>query len=222
MRTPPIAAAACAALLVLSACGSDGDDPAGSDDSAGTADEATDLDESSDGDDSGEADVDADGGAEADGDAATESDCPATSGSFESADGATLSPTSALAARILGGEAYTIYLADRPLAPDEVSFVAGPTAEADEVIVTMAITTFNAEGPVEPVVAGETVEYTPDFGVRTFVVTADVGGTLLGDSTDGEGTTVVSQVDGRFCAEVTYSDGQKSLTAVIDAEIVDI
>ena len=207
MRNRSLFATFFVALLFLSACGSDADDTTASDDldAAEVVSEA-----------------EAEAVEEDDEAAAAASTCPATTGSFETVDGASLAPTNALAARLLEGQAYTIYLTDRPISADEVSFVSGPTAEVGEVIVTMAITTFNADGPVDPVVAGESIEYTPDFGVRTFVVTADVGGTLLGDSTDGQGTLMVSQVDGRLCGEVTYSDGQKSLTAVIDAEITDI
>ncbi|MEM9465028.1 MAG: hypothetical protein AAGA90_06630 [Actinomycetota bacterium] len=66
------------------------------------------------------------------------------------------------------------------------------------------------------------VEYTSDFGVRTFVVTADVGGTFLGDSTDASGTITVTSIGSSICGEVTYTDGEKSLTAVFDAPIVDV
>lgn len=171
-----------------------------------------------------EAAVDDSASEEGDTDAATPApDCDATSGLFTTADGATtLNPTSALAARILEGQAYTIYLADRPLAADEVSFINAPAAGAGETIVTVALTTFNAEEPPLPVVAGEVVEYTPDFGVRTFVVTADIAGELLGNSTDASGTLTVTEVDGRFCAVVSYEDAEKSIEVVIDAEIVDI
>lgn len=200
-------AAVVAMVLFGAACGG-GDD---AEESADVAETAV--------DDSASEDDDGDAGA----DAAPAADCDATSGVFTTADGSTtLNPTSALAARILDGQAYTIYLADRPLAADEVSFINAPAAGAGETIVTVALTTFNAEEPPPPVVAGEVVEYTPDFGVRTFVVTADIGGELLGNSTDASGTMTVTEVDGRFCAVVSYTDTEKSVEVVIDAEIVDI
>ncbi len=191
------------------ACGGDGDDTASTDD---TGDATSDADATADTDEADEAAAEP-----------AEPDCAPTSGTFESIDGAvTLTATDAIAGRILDGQAYSIYLADRALSEDELGIISVPEPGAGEVVVALAITTFNAEGPEDPVVAGEVVEYTSDFGVRTFVVTADLGDDILGNSTEASGTVTITSVGSSICGEVTYQDNEKTLTAVFAAPVKDV
>ncbi len=213
-----------AATLLLAACGgSDGDET--SDTSSGDSDTSSDAAETPDeaADDNGDAADDADtandGG---DAGAAGGSDCEPTSGSFESVDGAvSTSIGGAAAVSLEGGAAYTVYLAAQDLSPDDIGSFSGPDATADAPVIALPITIFNAEGELQPIEAGVSIPYTPDFGVLTFRVTADLGDEFLGNNVDAEGTVTITNVDGNLCGTVDYSDGEKSLTATFDAPTKD-
>ena len=196
-RTHRAAVAALLGLaLVATACG---DDEA-ADDTTGTSTEAAPEDRDAEGDDGADA------------------DCPDTAVTYENLEtGESVDVVASAAASLVDGAAYTIYLADYDISVDSFSSLSAPEIPDDGNLLSVAVTIFNAEEEPAPLEAGTTVEYTDDFGVLTFRVTQQAGEELFGTNTDAEGQISLTAVGDVVCAEVDYTDAQKTLSGTIRA-----
>lgn len=186
-----------AVTLTVAACG--GDDDGGDAADGGTGD-GTDTEQ-----------VDADDGAgECEGNTAS-GDAPY--GSFDA--------THAVAISLADGSAYTVYLTDFELRPDDVSLFSGPEIPDDGKLFTVAVTVFNSEDPeaLDPLAAGQEVGIAEEFGELTFVATAQDPEDRYGNSMEAEGSVTITSVGDRFCGEVTYTDPEKSLSGTFDAPV---
>lgn len=201
-------AVAIGAVMLTQACG--GDDDGASEPAAGS-DQAVD------------AMVDEDGPADdiEGGSATTEGSCAGLSVNGTSPGNDAFTATSAAAVSLEGGRAYTMYLADFDLSVDDISMFSTPTVPEGGTMFTVAVTVFNAPDveAFDPLSPGVVIEYTSEFEVLTFVVTARDGDEIHGRSTGAEGTLEVTGTGGTFCGTVTYTDGEKTLTGTFESPV---
>lgn len=135
---------------------------------------------------------------------------------------------SAKAVRLADGAAYTIYLADFPISDDDISAFSQPEVPDDGAMVTLFLTTFNAPADPQIITAGTTIDYTPDFGVLTFRVVAQVGTEQFGSLHTAQGTVTVDEAGDYICGTVEYTDSasedlsdvQNRLKGQFSAEVV--
>lgn len=82
-------------------------------------------------------------------------------------------------------------------------------------------TVLNAKDPakVALVAVGDHVEWTDEFGVRTFLVTAEGSGEQYQSNMGGKGTLDVTAVGKRFCGTVEYSDDEKQVSGTFAADV---
>ncbi|MFP3907598.1 MAG: hypothetical protein ACLFWR_11255 [Acidimicrobiales bacterium] len=197
-----------ALALTVTACGDDGgDDAVGGGDGDGIDTEQVDAD--TDSDDAEQVDAGAGAG-----------ECAGNSASGEAPHG-DFATTHAVAISLADGSAYTVYLSDFELRPDDVSQFSGPEIPDDGRLFTVAVTVFNAEDPeaLEPLTAGQEVGIAEEFGELTFVVTAQDAEGQYGNNMEAEGTVTITSVGDRFCGEITYADTEKSLSGTFDAPV---
>lgn len=191
------AAATVGLVLVLAGCGDDGDD--------GDARASGDPTDTTAGDDG----------------AASCADTDLTL--TNRATGTTFDASSTAAVSLEGGAAYTAYAADFDLSLDDISLFSNPEVPADGNLATIAVTVFNAEEELAPLEAGQVVDHdTSEFGILTFVVTANAGEELYGNNLGGEGELTITAVGDRFCAEIDYRDDEKELTGALSAPVKDL
>lgn len=206
-----------ALLLAVAACGDDDTDVA---DEAATGNDTTDADttdasttdsadaETGTGDDAGAGDAD-DGPDPA---------CPAAPFEFElqladafgDAPEVPLGPftfTDAVAVQVdEAGGAFTVYLADHDLDPADFRGFYEPAVGADQTLLTVFVTAFNATEPLEPLAAGDVVEGTGEFGVLTFNLIGQRGEDTYATGTSN-GTLEILAVDDRYlCATIDFFD----------------
>lgn len=188
------------ALLTSACSGDDKDDSGGGDNQQAASDTtaASGTDDTSGGDDSS-------------------GDCAATEVTFTGAGTEGFEPVATLAASLVEGAAYTVYLADFEMDEADLSMFSAPTPAEGETLVTVAVTVFNAEEDPAPIEVGTEIPYTDEFGVLTFRVTSQTGETLAGNNTDATGSLTVTAVGDTFCAEIDYTDGEKSIKGTIQA-----
>ncbi len=146
--------------------------------------------------------------------------CGTTDATFENATtGASFAPTSAAAVSLEGGAAYTVYLGDFDIDVDALSFISTPEPGVGEHMVTVAITTFNAEGTPEIPAVGRTIEYQDEFGELTFIVTANEGAEYFGNNSGAGGTVSITAVGDSLCFDIEYSDAEKSFNGTVAAPV---
>jgi hypothetical protein len=150
----------------------------------------------------------------------TQGSCDGTSASGESPGNDSFSGTSAVAISLEGGKAYTVYIADWDLQPDDVSVFGSPEIPDDNTLFTVAVTAFNADvDALDPLEPGQVIEYTSEWEVLTFVVTATDADGTHGMSTNAEGTVTITGTGDSFCGSVTYTDDQKTISGTFEAPV---
>jgi hypothetical protein len=162
-----------------------------------------------------------DAAADGEGAGGTSGSCDGTSATGSSPGNGSFSGTGAAAVSLEGGKAYTVHIGDFELSADDVSAFGTPTIPEGGTMFTVAVTVFNAEdvAALEPIAAGQVIDYTPEWGELTFVVTATDEGGTHGMSSNAEGTVTVTAVGDMFCGSVTYTDDQKSLSGTFEASV---
>lgn len=207
-RFPRAIVALALALLVAAGCGDDRDADTGLGDVLDGA--SGDV----DGEDEGAGDEGVGGGGAGGG-----GDCGPTDVEITTPEG-TIDVTSTAAVSLEDGAAYTAYLADFELEPEAITMFSSPEVPVDAAMLTLSVTVFNAEEPVEPIEAGTEVRYEgSNFGVLTFVVMVNHGDELYGTAIDAEGTLTVTAVGECFGAEVDYADEEKTVTGTVNAAV---
>lgn len=105
------------------------------------------------------------------------------------------------------GGAFTIYLADHDLDPDDFEgYFDEPTPGPDQTIVTAYITSFNATAPLPALEAGDVVEGTAALDTLTFNVIAQRGDAMY-NSGNPRGTIEITAIDDSYlCATIDYAD----------------
>ncbi len=193
MRTRPTLALLATATLLLGACSDDGGDDAGgaADDAATTTAPAS------------------DGGGT----------CAGTDLTYSGPGTEAFDPTSTLAVEVMEDAAYTVYIGDEEIDPDSIGIVSSPEPSADGTLITLAVTTFNAEGEPPTIELGEPIAYTDEFGGLTFRITSQAGETVNGSNMNASGDLTVTSLGDTFCAEIEYTDDEKSLSGTIEAPI---
>lgn len=150
----------------------------------------------------------------------TQGSCNGTSAVGESPGSGSFSGGSAVAISLEGGKAYTVYIADWDLSPDDVSAWGTPEIPEGNTMFTVAVTAFDADADtLEPLEPGQVIEYTSEWQVLTFVVTATDDDGTHGISNNAEGTVTVTGTGDTFCGSVTYTDDQKSLSGTFEAPV---
>lgn len=203
MRLPALGfVLATPALALLAACGGDDDTPAETDGSAAVDETPAD-------------DVAADDAPAEPESAALE--CPSTiSVAGMTPAGTDFEATSAVAASLEGGVAYTLYLADFELTTDSFSMIRNPEVPADGTLWTVAVTIFNPspedQARISPIAVGREIQAGEPFGVLTFTVTVQEGETFSGARDGEEGTLTVTGVGDTFCGTIDYADDEKSIS----------
>lgn len=192
MRTRPTLALLATATILLGACSDgDGDDADAAGDDAATTTAAA-----------------SDGG---------EGTCAGTDLTYTGPGTEAFDPVSTLAVEVTDGAAYTVYIGDEEIDPGSVGIVSSPQPSADGTLVTLFVTTFNVEGEPPTVELGEPIAYSDEFRVLTFKVMSQAGETINGNNVGGSGTVTVTSLGDTFCAEVEYTDDEKSLSGTIEA-----
>jgi hypothetical protein len=209
-----------ALTLVLAACGSDSDG-----DASGGSDNGSEGETGGDAGENGAGENDGDAGGNGGG------DCAGTraTGTYPGGD---FSATSALAVPFDGGLAWTAFLADFDLDPDDLasalSSTTGGRAIPDgfvpggSVLFSVALTTpvpIEEPGPIEP---GTVDAWASGVEGLAFVVVAAAGEETFGTLFGADGTVTVTSVGDRLCGEIDYTDGEKSLTGTFEAPAIDI
>jgi hypothetical protein len=155
---------------------------------------------------------------EAEAPAVAAADCPATSITGTTPAGTAFEATSAVAANIQDGAAYTLYLSDFDLTLDSFSMIRNPEVPADGIMWTVAVTIFNAAPEdIVPIEAGRVVEADRPFGELTFTVVVQEGDQFSGASAGQQGTVTVTGVGDVLCGTIEYSDDEKSITGTFQA-----
>lgn len=198
-------------LLFLAACGG-GDDE--------TPDETPDpaVETTADPEPAPAADAAADPAPADDGVDVAGASCPSTSVTGTTPAGTAFEAVSAVAANIVEGAAYTLYIGDFELTTDSFGMISNPEVPPDGIMWTVAITIFNAEPEdIVPIEAGRVIEAGLPFGELTFTVVVQEGDAFSGAS-DGEvGTVTLTSVGETLCGTIEYTDGEKSLTGTFQA-----
>lgn len=195
MRSIALASGVLLATSVLAACGGDGGD--GGDDSPSS-------------------------GAAAEASGAAGRDC-ATSLEVTWPDSTeSVLDTSAQAAELGDGTAYTIYVGDYEIPDEGIGTDTILPPEGSELAIVF-LTAFNATTPQEEITAGTTVAYTDEYDVLTFSSILYRGETFAAQSSlDASGElTVVAVDDESICVDVDYRDAEKSVVGRIGAPVHD-
>ena len=144
--------------------------------------------------------------------------CPATSISGTTSEGTVFETTSAVAASIQDGAAYTLYLSDFDLTLDSFSTISNPEVPANGILWTVAVTIFNAAPEdVVPIEVGRVVEAGRPFGELTFTVVVQEGDQFSGARAGEQGTVTVAGVGDVLCGTIEYSDDEKSISGTFQA-----
>jgi hypothetical protein len=187
-----------AGLLVLAACSNDDGGDAASVPDEGAPEETV------DGSDSG-------------------TGCVGTDVTGTTPGGGSFAGSSATAARIVDGAAYTLYIGDFDLTPDSFSMVRNPEVPGDGTMWLIAVTIFDAaEEDIVPIEAGEVVEAGRPFGELTFTATVFEGEVFSGNSTGAAGTVSLTAVGDTLCGSIDYADDEKSVRGTFEAPTKDV
>ncbi len=158
------------------------------------------------------------GGAVDDGPAVVAAGCPATSITGATPEGTAFEASSAVAASIQDGAAYTLYLGDFDLTLVSVSVIGNPEVPAGGIMWTVAVTIFNpAPEDVPRIEVGRVVEAGRPFGELTFTVVVQEGNQFSGASAGQRGTVTVAGVGDLSCGTIEYSDDEKSISGIFQA-----
>ena len=150
--------------------------------------------------------------------AAADDACAATSITGTTPNGTAFEATSAVAANIQDGAAYTLYIGDFDLTLDSFGMISNPEVPADGIMWTVAVTIFNAAAEdIVPIEAGTVVEADRPFGELTFTVVAQEGEAFFGASAGQTGTVTVTAVGDTFCGTIEYTDDEKSIAGTFQA-----
>jgi len=208
MRLPKVGAmSACvvAALVALGACGGDGGEPSG----AGPASGST--------GDGGEGTAPT--GSSTPTDPACEgppftfalraADAVAGLEPFEAPD---LAITDTVAVKV-NDAAYTLYLADYDIDRSAIGVIEAPHPPRGKILITLAITVFNAEGEPPPIEVGDVIPAGAEFGEQTFIVIVERGDDMYSSSPAASGEVHVLGLDaGGICVAVDYQDLEDDTT----------
>jgi hypothetical protein len=150
--------------------------------------------------------------------------CDGTAARGSSPGTGSFTASSAAGVSLEGGKAYTIYLADFEVTTDDVSAFSTPTVPDGGTMFIVAVTVFNAPDvdAIEPIAAGQVIEYTSEWEVLTFVVTATDGSVTHSLSSGADGSLTVTAVGETFCGTIDYVDGEKSLSGTFEAPITSV
>lgn len=129
--------------------------------------------------------------------------------------------TSAVAASLQGGAAYTVYAGDFEVSADDVSFAATPEPPAGSAMATIAITQFNVADPAT-IEGGTTVEASTATGELVFVVTVTSDSGLAGNNAGISGSLTVDRVGDTLCLTVDYADDEKSVSGTVGAAVKEL
>lgn len=202
-------AAALIALVAALALACGGDDDDGSDDDNGDTASAT-----------------TSGSGNSSGDAAGA--CPALpyTIALKAARGATIGNddqsfrvTSSRAVSLAGGAGYTIYLANYDIPDGEVGGLAAPVPPGGKTLITVFLTTFNAQGTPAIIKTGDDIAYTNEFNKLTFRVITQVGKESFNANSAAKGSFKVTSTGDRVCGEIDYIDSATSDLSAVQNQV---
>lgn len=133
--------------------------------------------------------------------------------------GTTITLDHAEAVSIESGAAYTMYAADFPLDLGTASLATNPKPEPGGHLASLFVTVFNAEETPPPVEAGAVVPADAESGERVFLVTVASDAEQFITGSGASGTIAMNAVGDAVCADVDYSDGEKSITGTLAADV---
>jgi len=218
------------ALMALAACSDDDDEPAEAEDAAVNEAPADETPDEAPADETPEDEAVDDEAAAEDEDAAGDAPvevaaegCPATDATGTTPAGTDFQATSAVAARIEDGAAYTLYLADFDLNLDSFGLISSPEVPEGGTLWTVSVTIFNADPEdIVPIEVDTVVEPGRPFGELTYTVIVQEG-EERGTASDGQaGTLTVVGIGDVFCGTMEYADDEKSLSGGFRAPTKDI
>lgn len=118
--------------------------------------------------------------------------------------------TSARAVSLAGGAGYTIYLANYDIPEGEVGGLTAPAPPEGKTLVTIFLTTFNAQGTPAIIKTGDDIAYTTEFNKLTFRVITQVGAQAFNSNTAAQGSFKVTATGDHICGEIDYIDSATS------------
>lgn len=135
--------------------------------------------------------------------------------------------TSSRAVSLAGGAGYTIYLANYDIPAGEVGGLSAPVPPDGKTLITIFLTTFNAQGTPAIIKEGDNIAYETEFNKLTFRVITQVGAESFNSNTAAQGSFKVTATGDHICGEIDYSDSasgdlaavQNQLKGTIGAEV---
>lgn len=113
---------------------------------------------------------------------------------------------SSRAVSLAGGTGYTIYLANFDLPEGEVGGLVAPTPPDGKTLITIFLTTFNAEGTPPVIAKGDEIPFTMAFNKLTFRVASMVGDQSFSSFITAKGSFKVTELGDQICGEIDYVD----------------
>ncbi len=161
---------------------------------------------------------------QSDGSTATAANCPAVPfavhlrsarGANVGNDDQSFEVTSAKGVIMAGGAGYSLYLANFELDDAVVGGLTPPVAPEGRTLITIFLTTFNAQGVPATVKEGDVIPHTSESNKLTFRVVSQVGNQSYNSAAAAQGTFTVTATGDQICGEIDYSDSATAdLTAV--------
>lgn len=127
--------------------------------------------------------------------------------------------TSARAVSLAGGAGYTIYLANYDIPDGEVGGLTAPAPPEGKTLVTIFLTTFNAQGTPAIIKTGDDIAYTTEFNKLTFRVITQVGAQSFNANSAAQGSFKVTATGDHICGEINYSDSATSDLSAIQNQL---
>jgi len=127
--------------------------------------------------------------------------------------------THAAAIGVQDGAAYTAWAADFAF-DEEVTTWFDPEIPPEGNLAWISWTVFNAEGEVPILEAGDQIPADAPHGEHVLVVVHQTADEDFGQSQGAEGGATLTDLGEQLCAEIDYSDDQKSLVGTLGATVV--
>lgn len=134
--------------------------------------------------------------------------------------GTTATLTESVAISVQEGAGYTVWAAD--FAFDEtVTAWFDPAPPPEGNLAWISLTVFNATGEVAALQVGDRIPADAPHGEHVLVVVHRTSDGDYGQSEGAVGEAVLTQVDGRLCAQVDYRDAQKTLQGTVGVSVLE-